>query len=268
MIIYGLPLLIYGLAGIANEAIDRVLLKYLLPESIAMYNLGIYGMCFKISIFISIFIQAFRYAAEPFFFSKSIEKDAQETYATVMNYFIIVCFTIFLAIMLYIDVVKYFIGENYYEGLGVVPILLFGHIFLGIFYNLSVWYKINDKTKFGAYFSIIGAIVSITLNIILIPIIGYMGSAWANFFCYLIMMLISYLYGQKHYPIPYKIKNFLFYLSLSILLYVISLFIIIDNNIIQLIINSILFISFISIVIYRENELKKILFELIKIKNK
>lgn len=259
MIIYGFPLLIFGLAGIANETIDRILLKYMLPEDIAMYELGIYGMCFKISIFISIFIQAFRYAAEPFFFARAADKDAKQTYATVMNYFVIVCVLIFLGIMLYIDIVKHFVGKNYHEGLDVVPILIFGHIFLGIFYNLSVWYKINDKTRYGAWFSIAGMVVSLTLNFTLIPVIGYMGSAWANFACYLIMMLLSYFYGQKYYPIPYKIKKFIIYLTLSLVLYAISHFVRFDNNILQLGFNSVLFFGFIFFVLKSEPELKSYL---------
>jgi O-antigen/teichoic acid export membrane protein len=256
MLVYGFPLLIFGLAGIANETIDRILLKYLLPQDIAMHELGIYGMCFKISIFISIFIQAFRYAAEPFFFARAADKDAKQTYAVVMNYFVIVCITIFLGIMLYIDIVKHFVGKNYYEGLDIVPILLFGHIFLGVFYNLSVWYKITDKTRYGAWFSIAGMVVSLSLNFALIPVIGYMGSAWANFACYLVMMLLSYFYGQKHYPVPYKIGKFFFYLTISLIFYFISHYIRFDHSLIQLAFNSVLFFVYLFIVLYIEPELK------------
>ncbi len=256
MLGYGFPLLIFGLAGIANETIDRILLKFLLPQDIAMHELGIYGMCFKISIFISVFIQAFRYAAEPFFFARASDKDAGKTYATVMHYFVLVLITIFLGIMLYIDVVKYFVGVNYYEGLGVVPILLFGHIFLGIYYNLSVWYKVTDKTRYGAWFSIAGMIVSLSLNFALIPVLGYMGSAWANFTCYLVMMLLSYFYGQKHYPVPYKILKFILYLALSLIIYAASTFIIFDHNGVQMAFNSILFFTFLIIVFLNEPEIK------------
>jgi O-antigen/teichoic acid export membrane protein len=259
MVLYGLPLLIFGLAGIANETIDRILLKYLLHPDVAMYNLGIYGMCFKISIFISVFIQAFRYAAEPFFFARAKDKNAPETYATVMNYFVIVCFTIFLGIMMYMDIVKHFVGEMYYEGLVIVPVLLMGHVFLGVFYNLSVWYKIKDKTRFGAWFSIAGLVVSLSLNFLLIPIIGYMGSAWANFTCYLVMMLLSYFYGQKHYPIPYKIKRFFAYGFLSFALYVVSIYVVFDSQIIQLTFNSVLFFGFLFTVMISEPELRSYL---------
>jgi O-antigen/teichoic acid export membrane protein len=259
MLKYGFPLLIFGLAGIANETIDRILLKYLLPQDIAMHELGVYGMCFKISIFISIFIQAFRYAAEPFFFARANDKDAPKTYATVMHYFALILITIFLGIMLYIDIVKYFVGVNYYEGLSVVPVLLFSHIFLGIFYNLSVWYKITDKTRYGAWFSIAGMVVSLTLNLTLIPILGYMGSAWANFACYFAMMLLSYFYGQKHYPVPYKILKFLMYLILSLILYAASIIMVFDSSLVQMAFNSSLFFGFLFIVIISEPELRKFL---------
>jgi O-antigen/teichoic acid export membrane protein len=256
MLAYGFPLLIFGLAGIANETIDRILLVYLLPPDTAAYEVGIYGMCFKISIFISVFIQAFRYAAEPFFFARAQDHDAQKTYAIVMNYFVIVCFTIFLGIMLYIDIVKHFVGRNYHEGLDIVPILLMGHVFLGIFYNLSVWYKIRDKTHFGAWFSIAGLVVSLSLNFYLIPIIGYMGSAWANFTCYLFMMLLSYFYGQKHYPIPYQLKKFFLYGIMATGLYFTSVYVVFDHFMLQLAFNSILFFGFLFIVLLSEPELK------------
>lgn len=260
MLYYAFPLLIFGLIGIVNETIDRILLKYLLPEETAMYNLGIYGMCFKISVFITIFIQAFRYAAEPFFFAQAQTKNAPETYAKVMNYFIIICLFIFLGIMLYIDIVKHFVGELYYEGLVIVPMLLLGHVFLGIFYNLSVWYKINDKTRFGAYFSIIGASISIGLNIYLIPKIGYLGSAWANFASYFIMMVLSYFYGQKHYPIPYKTGRFIFYTLFALGLYLVSTYFKQADSTFSFAMNSVLFISFIILVLFMEPELRSYLF--------
>lgn len=265
MIVYALPLLIFGLVGVINETIDRILLLFLLPEETAMHYVGIYGMCFKISIFISIFIQAFRYAAEPFFFAQSQNKDAKEIYSTVMNYFIIVCLSASLGIMLYMDVIKYFVSEMYFEGLVIVPILLLAHVFLGIFYNLSVWYKINDKTRFGAYFGIAGAVVSLSLNFLLIPKIGYIASAWANFAAYLTMMLISYFYGQKHYPVPYKVKKFLLYTLFSAFLYFISLLLRTEIVFIDLSVSTIIFIGFIAIVLIAEPDLKSLMFRFIRI---
>ncbi|MEJ5302719.1 MAG: oligosaccharide flippase family protein [Bacteroidales bacterium] len=252
---YAWPLVIFGLAGVVNETIDRILLKYLLPPDTAMHDLGIYGMCFKISVFIVIFIQAFRYAAEPFFFKEAKEKNAPETYAMVMNYFIIVCFLMFTGIMLFMDVFKYFVGEKYYAGLVIVPLLLLGHIFLGIFYNLSVWYKITEMTRYGAWFSIIGTVVVLSLNFLLIPRLGYMGSAWANFSCYLIMMVLSWAYGQKYYPIPYRLNKFFLYLLISIVLWLAGTYLTPSTLLLRLSINTLLFIGFALFILYKEPEL-------------
>jgi O-antigen/teichoic acid export membrane protein len=215
MIIYALPLLIAGMAGIVNETMDRILLKFLLPSDISMSQLGIYSACYKISIIITIFIQAFRFAADPFFFSQSQNKDAKEIYASVMNYFIIICLAIFLIIMMYIDIVKFFIGKNYFEGLIVVPILLMANVFLGVFYNLSIWYKLSGKTIYGAYLAIFGAIITLILNYLWIPVWGYIGAAWATLICYFFMMIASYIIGQKHYKINYNLKKSVFYFLLT-----------------------------------------------------
>jgi O-antigen/teichoic acid export membrane protein len=167
---YALPLLLFGLAGNINETFDRILLKWLSPADIAQTQVGIYSACYKISIFMTIVIQGFKYAAEPFFFSHAKESDSRDIYADVMKYFVIVCSLIFLAVMVYIDVVKYMVGHAYWGGLKVVPILLLANMSLGIFYNLSIWYKLTDKTRYGAYLSIFGAIITLILNSTLIPI--------------------------------------------------------------------------------------------------
>ncbi len=220
MIAYALPLLVMGLAGTINESFDRILLKHLLPDpSTAMSELGIYGACYKISILMTLFIQTFRFAAEPFFFSEFKKQDARQTYALVMNYFIIICALIFLAVMVYIDVVRHFVGKDYYPGLKVVPILLMANLFLGVFYNLSIWYKLTNRTLYGAYISLFGAGLSLLLNYITIPLMGYMGSAWTHLACYGSMMVISYFLGQKYYPIAYSLKKAFGYLSLALVLY-------------------------------------------------
>ncbi|MBL4709055.1 MAG: polysaccharide biosynthesis C-terminal domain-containing protein [Flavobacteriales bacterium] len=216
MLLYGSPILISGMAVIVNENADKILIQRILEEKIGLYlataQVGIYGGVYKLSIIISLFIQAFRYAAEPFFFSQEKEKDSKETYATIMKYFVIVCAFIFLAVMLYLDQLKHFVNnEEYWVGLSIVPILLFANIFLGIFYNLSVWYKLSGKTKYGAYIALFGATITIVLNLILIPRIGYLGSAWATLICYFSMATISYFYGQKHFKIDYSIKSIFFY---------------------------------------------------------
>ncbi|MDD4236398.1 MAG: polysaccharide biosynthesis C-terminal domain-containing protein [Bacteroidales bacterium] len=250
---YSAPLLIGGFAGMINETIDRILLKFLLPESVnAMEQIGIYGANYKLAILMTLFIQMFRYAADPFFFAQKEKRDAPETYAKVMQWFVIFGLTIFLGVMFYIDIVKFFIDSSYHSGLRVVPILLLANLFMGMYYNLSIWYKLNDKTKFGAYLALFGAGVTIILNIILIPIIGYMGSAWATFACYFIMMLSSYTIGKKHYKIPYNIKKILKYFALALILYAIS-YIYADFVIwLRLILNSILMFVYLSVVAISE----------------
>ena len=227
MLIYGSPLLLSSIAIIINENADKILLKWLLLDELGLKKsaavVGVYGGCYKLSIIISLFIQAFRYAAEPFFFSQEREKDAKEIYAKIMKYFVIVCAIIFLGVMLYIDVLKHFLAkEEYWEGLHIVPILLFANIFLGIFYNLSVWYKLNGKTMYGAYIAGFGAIITIVLNVILIPKVGYIGSAWATLICYASMVVISYLYGQKFYKISYQLTPIFMYLGISFLLFILA----------------------------------------------
>lgn len=254
MMIYAIPLLIFGLAGAVNEVIDRVLLKYLLPENIAMAQVGIYGAVYKISILMTIFIQAYRYAAEPFFFAQEKHKDAKEMYANMMKYFVMVTSAIFLGTMLYMDIIIHFIGKDFRSGAPVIPILLLANLFLGIYYNLSVWYKLTNKTKFGAYISIFGAFVTLTLNFYWIPRIGYTGSAWATFICYGSMMLISYFIGRKYYPIPYNISRIILYLSLSVAFYFISLEFNIDEKSMRLAANTGVFVVFISILLFLERK--------------
>ena len=226
MLIYGSPLLIAGLAGIMNETLDRILLKWILiplhGEEYAMTQVGIYGACYKLSIIIMLFLQAFRYAAEPFFFSHEKEKGSRDTYSQIMTYFVVVCMSIFLMVTLYLDLFKYFIAqEEYWVGLDVVPILLLANVFLGIYYNQSVWYKLSGKTRFGAYIALVGATITVVMNFYLIPRIGYMGSAWATLACYFTMMLLSFIWGKKHYPIPYNIPRVLTYIFLGLVIFAI-----------------------------------------------
>jgi O-antigen/teichoic acid export membrane protein len=230
MIWYAFPLLIAGLAGIANETIDRILLKNILSPVVglneALRQVGIYGAVYKISIIITLFIQAFRYAAEPFFFHQEKNKNAPFTYAVVMNFFVIICVTVFMGVILYIDVVKHFLRQKeYWEGLHVVPVLLMANVFLGIYYNLSAWYKLSGKTRFGAYFSIFGALITLTLNFLWIPRYGYTGAAWATLCCYFSMAVISYIFSRKHYKIPYETgKIALYIISAWLVVYLSSQF--------------------------------------------
>lgn len=257
MLWYGFPLLVAGLAGIVNETIDRIMLKRMLLDDLGeagtLTQIGIYGACYKISIIITLFIQAFRYAAEPFFFSQEKEKNAKEIYAKVMNYFTIVCFIAFLIVLLYLDVIRHFIqNEAFWEGLGVVPILLLANIFLGIYYNLSIWFKLTGKTQFGAYISVIGAIITIAVNYFTIPVWGYLGAAWATLICYASMTILSYALGQMNYPVPYSLKNFLLYLSLSLGIYFTSTILSFDSKWMMYAVNTSLILLFILVVYFKE----------------
>jgi O-antigen/teichoic acid export membrane protein len=221
MVRYSLPMVVIGFAGIINEMLDRVLLKYLLPYDALtnMKMLGIYSACYKLSILMSLFIQAFRYAAEPFFFAYAGKSDARQVYAVVLKFFVIFCVFIFLLVTLFIDFFKYFVGDEFRAGLEVVPILLLANLCLGIYINLSIWYKLTDRTLMGASVSLAGAALTIVLNIWWIPLFGYVGSAWATLACYGSMAIVSYLLGRKYYPVNYDVKCVLGYIGLGIGLY-------------------------------------------------
>ncbi|MGZ8193289.1 MAG: oligosaccharide flippase family protein [Methylobacter sp.] len=224
MLRYSLPMVVIGFAGIINEMLDRVLLKYLLPYNFQtnMKMLGIYSACYKLSILMSLFIQAFRYAAEPFFFAYADQKDARRIYADVLRFFVIFCVFIFLLVTLFIDFFKYFVGDEFRAGLEVVPILLLANLCLGIYVNLSIWYKLTDHTLMGAFVSLAGAVLTVVLNIWWIPVFGYAGSAWATLVCYASMALMSYLLGRKYYPVDYDVKRVIGYIGLGIGLYFIQ----------------------------------------------
>ncbi|MFD3003373.1 polysaccharide biosynthesis C-terminal domain-containing protein [Pontibacter toksunensis] len=221
MFLYAYPLLFMGLAGMVNEVIDRILLEEWLPESFYpnrsnMAAVGIYSACYKLSIFMTLAIQAFRYAAEPFFFSQAEEKDSPQSFALIMKWFVIACAFIFLFISANLeDFALLLRRESYREGIMVVPVLLLANLFLGVYYNLSVWFKLTDKTRFGTYISFGGAAITIIFNLLLIPVLGYMGSAIATFICYFSMAMVSYLLGNRHYPIPYPVKTIVAYILLA-----------------------------------------------------
>ena len=265
MLLYGSPLLIAGLAGIVNEAIDRVMLKRLLMdlkgEMYALNQLGIYGACYKIAMIIAIFIQAFRFAADPFFFAEKGKKNAKAVYATVMHFFVIACSFIFLAIMLHIDIVMLFVGKEFREGAHIIPILLFANLCLGIYYNLSIWYKLTGATQFGAYIAIGGAIITVLLNYFLIPTLGYVGSAWATLACYFSMTIASYIIGQKMFPVKYRLEKIIGYPLLALGLYFISTQVLIGQELNKLISNALILLVFIGLVLAME---RKLLDKLIK----
>lgn len=227
MLRYSIPLAIAGFAGIINEMLDRILLKQLLfdptsPESLnlAEAQVGIYSASYKLAMLVTIFLQAYRYAAEPFFFNQMKNEHRAQVYVKVMNAFIGLVCCVFLLVSLNIDVFKHFIqNESYWVGLKVVPILLLANVFLGIYYNQSIWYKLSGKTGYGALIAICGALLTITLNMIYIPQYGYIACAWATLIVYFIQMVLSYILGQRHYPIPYNLKKFFLYLGITLGIY-------------------------------------------------
>jgi O-antigen/teichoic acid export membrane protein len=226
MLLYSWPVLVANLSFIVNENFDKLLLGKLLPSNISETEVGIYGGCAKIAIFLSIFVQAFRLGAEPFFFSHAKNKNSGQTYARIMDYFVIAVCVIFVALTANIEILKYFIrNKHYWIGLRVIPPLLFGYVSLGIYMNLSVWYKLSDQTKYGLYISGIGAIVTIVLNVIFIPQYSYMASAYISLLAYSSMMVLSYIWGQKNYPIPYNLKKNLAYIISSVILVYLSFYV-------------------------------------------
>jgi O-antigen/teichoic acid export membrane protein len=221
MMPYALPILVVNITGLIPISMDKILLPDLYNGSAeeARQQLGIYGANAKIAVIMLLFIQTFRYAADPFFFAEARNKNAKQTYAKIMHWFVILGSFIFLSVMLFIDVIQYFVGSSYREGIYVVPILLMGNLSLGIYYNLSFWYKLTNKTIYGAWFSVAGAIISIALNFILVPKFGIWGSAWSVFAAYLVPTILSFYFGRKYYPIPYKSWAILIYPLLVVTLY-------------------------------------------------
>ncbi len=250
---YGLPILIISLSFMITEVADKILLKYLLPNRAdADSQLGIYAACYKLAIIMMLFIQMFRYAAEPFFFSEADKKDAKNIYSRVMTLFVAFTWFIFLLVMLYINIFKYFIGKAFWIGLTVVPIILSAKLFLGIFYNLSVWYKLTNKTFYGATIAVIGGTLTIVLNILLIPKYGYMGSAWSNFASYFTIMIISYFWGRRVYRVNYEIVKVLLYTVVAVVIYFISIQSFGFNTLINYIFITSLLIIYVAIVVLVE----------------
>lgn len=224
---YSYPLLIAGMAGTINEALDRVLLKHLLHDSLnPMAQLGVYGANYKIAVLMTLFVQMFKYAAEPFFFGKSKLENAKTLYADILNFFVVAGLLIFLIVTIYVDYFKLFIGVEFREGVSIVPIILMANLVMGIFFNLSIWYKLTNKTLIGAFLVLTGAIITIVINVIFIPKYGYYASAWAHLICYSVMVILSYILSRKFYKIPYKFFRILGYFAIVIILYFIDLFLV------------------------------------------
>lgn len=252
MIKYAFPLLIVGVMGMINEVLDKIIFKYLAPvppeitdkHSYILGELGIYGANYKLAVLMTLFIQMFRYAAEPFFFAQAKKENAKQVYADVMKYFVIFGLLIFLGVMLYMDIFKYFIGPETWEGLYIVPIVLLANLFLGIFYNLSIWYKLTDLTRYGAVIALTGSVITIALNFLLIPRFSYLGAAWVHFICYFAMMIISWFWGKIHFRVSYDLRRIGMYFLFAMALYGITVIYQPGNLYLRLSMNTILFIAF------------------------
>jgi len=257
MLVYSLPLLILGIAGIMNQTLDKIIFPFLMEDKIrAATDLGIYGATSKIAMVMMMFTQAFRYAYEPFIFAQHKDKNSMAAYADAMKLFIIFTLFIFLGMVFYLDIFKYIIRYDYWDGLRVVPIVLFSFIFQGVFFNLSLWYKLTDKTMYGAYFSIVGTIIIVAINIIFVPVFSYMASAWAGFICYFVMMVISYYYGQKHMPIKYDLKSIGIYVGAAMGLYAASFLVNTPYTILNLAYKTVLLMAFLVLLVKRDFPLR------------
>ena len=256
---YSFPILILGIAGILNQVVDKIIFPFVYPdEAEAAVQLGIYGATSKIAMIMAMFTQAFRFAYEPFVFGKSREKDNRQMYAQAMKFFIIFTLLAFLAVMFYLDILRYVIGRDYWEGLKVVPIVMAAEMFMGVYFNLSFWYKLTDETKWGAYFSITACTIVILMNVFLIPVYGYVACAWAGFTGYAVAMLLSYFVGQKKYPINYDLKSIGGYVLLALVIYAVGEWIPLENTVLRLLFRTVLLAVFIAYIIKHDLPLKQI----------
>ncbi len=256
---YSFPILILGIAGILNQVVDKIIFPFVYPDPVeADVQLGIYGATSKIAMIMAMFTQAFRFAYEPFVFGKSKEKDNRQMYAQAMKFFIIFTLLAFLTVMFYLDILRYVIGRDYWEGLKVVPIVMAAEMFMGVYFNLSFWDKLTDETKWGAYFSLTACTIVILMNVFLIPVYGYMACAWAGFTGYAVAMLLSYFVGQKKYPIAYDLKSIGGYVLLALVIYAAGEWMPVDNMLLRLLLRTLLLFVFIGYIIKHDLPLKQI----------
>ena len=268
MLKYTWPLLLLGLAGILNQVADKICYRFIVPGEEGDRQLGIYGACVKIAMIMAMITQAFRYAYEPFVFGGQRDKNDKQLQAKVMKYFIIFTLFAFLAVVMYMPVLQYIIGPEYREGLGVVPIVMMAEIFMGIYFNLSFWYKLIDQTLWGAIFSAIGCAVLLAINFIFVPIYGYWACAWGGFAGYGTCMVLSYFVGQKKAPIPYDLKSAFVYFALAVGLFFAQKYIRIDSTVLTLVVNTALLLVFFAFICWREKDLMKAVMGLVKRRKK
>ena len=258
MLKYSWPLLLLGIAGILNLNADKIIYTYLVPGQQGIIDLSIYGASVKVAAIMAMLMQAFRYAYEPFVFGNSKDKDSKTLYAKAMKYFIVIALLAFLTVMFYMDILRHIISPSYWDGLKVVPIIMAAEIFMGIYFNLSFWYKLNDETYWGAIFSFIGCALLFVVNILFVPKYGYMACAWASFTGYFTAMMLSYFVGQKRNAINYDIKEIFKYVALFIALYGISLLLPIENSILKMACNTLLLGIYIAYFIKKDLPLNSI----------
>ncbi len=250
MILYSFPLLISGMAGIINDALDKMILRRLVDTDDPLATVGEYGAGYKIAVLMALFIQMYRFAMEPFFFEKASGKDAKETYSTTMKYFVIYALVLFLGLNLYISVIQLIVPGNYRMAMFIVPIVSMGYLLYGVFINLSIWYKVNDLTKFGAYLTIMGAVITILINLIFVPRYSYLASAWAHVACYGAMIVGSYLLSRKHYPIDYELLRITGYIALAIAIVLLAIKLDYNSLSQELFFNTLYIVGFIAVAEY------------------
>ena len=259
MVAYSFPILIFGLVGILNQTVDKMIYPFLFDDrQEGLVQLGIYSATSKVALVMAMFTQAFRYAYEPFVFGKNKEADNRKVYAAAMKYFFIFSLLAFLTVMGYMDILKFMVARDYWEGLSVVAIVMGAEIFKGIYFNLSFWYKLTDDTRWGAYFSLIGCAVILVLNVWLVPLYGYVASAWASVAGYGAITLLSYVIGQKKYPVVYPLKDMTVYLILAAVLFVLSEIVSVEHVIWRLLYHTLLICIFVAFIIKRDLPLKSI----------
>ena len=259
MIVYSFPVLILGLVGILNQTVDKMIYPFLFEDrQEGLVQLGIYAATSKIAMVMAMFTQAFRYAYEPFVFGKDREGDNRKMYAAAMKYFLIFSLLAFLAVMFYLDLLRYLVARGYWEGLGVVAVVMLAEICKGIYFNLSFWYKLTDETRWGAYFSLIGCAIIVVMNIVFVPVYGYIASAWASVAGYGVIMLLSYWMGQKKYPIQYDLKSLGLYILLAAVLYVIGEQVPISDLVLRLAFRTVLLLLFVAYIVKKDLPLSQL----------
>jgi O-antigen/teichoic acid export membrane protein len=264
MLNYSFPLLIAGLSGSINDTLDKVILRRMIGEENGLQTVGVYGAGYKIAVLIALFIQMFRFAAEPFFFERAKHENAKETYAFVMKYFVIIMLLVYLGINLYISGIQFIVGANFREAIVVVPIVSMAYIFYGIYVNHSIWYKLNDLTRFGIYITLVGAAITILINVLLIPVYGYMASAWAHVASYGAMIIMSFIFAEKHYKVHYNMKKLIPYFTMAVGMVVFGRFFKYPNLLTELSVNTVFIIIFIIYAQYKDKMLTVLFREEIK----